>query len=71
MWLQQAESISQEVGDILDKAERRGIRCITNHTNDISDDVYKEIVKVDPEDWDYAKMRAMGWTLLVVAIVAA
>ena len=23
--------------------ERRGIRCITNHTNDISDDVYKII----------------------------
>ena len=29
--------------NILDKAERGGIRCITNHTNDISDNVYKVI----------------------------
>ena len=27
------------------------------------------MVKVDPEDWDYVETGAMGWTLLVLAIV--
>ena len=30
-----------------------------------------EMVKVDPEDWDYAEMEAMGWTLSMLAIIAA
>ena len=30
-----------------------------------------EIVKVDPKDWDYAEMGAIGWTLSMVATVAA
>ena len=29
------------------------------------------MVKVRPEDLDCAKTRAIGWTLLVLAIVAA
>ena len=29
------------------------------------------MVKVDPEDWDCANTRAMGWTLSVLATVAA
>ena len=29
-----------------------------------------EMVKVRSEDLDYAKMRAIGWTLSVLAIVA-
>ena len=29
------------------------------------------MVKVDPEDLDYAEMGAIGWTLLVLATVAA
>ena len=41
MWLQQAESISQKERDIPDETERREIRCITNHTNGISNDVLK------------------------------
>ena len=28
------------------------------------------MVKVDPEDWNYAKTGAMGWTLLVLATIA-
>ena len=30
-----------------------------------------EMVKVDPEDWDYVETEAMGWTLSMLAIVAA
>ena len=30
-----------------------------------------EIVIVDPEDLDFAKMGAIGWILLVLATVAA
>ena len=29
------------------------------------------MVKMDPEDWDCAKIRAMGWTLSVLATIAA
>ena len=29
------------------------------------------MVKVDPEEWDYAKMGAMGWTLSVLATITA
>ena len=29
------------------------------------------MVKVDPEDWDCVKTGAMGWTLLVLATIAA
>ena len=42
--------------------------------NDISDDVLRssvEMVKVKPEDLDCAEMGTIGWTLLVLAIVAA
>ena len=30
-----------------------------------------DMVKVHPEDLDYAKMGAIGWTLSVLAIIAA
>ena len=30
-----------------------------------------EMVKVDPEDWDCAETGAIGWTLSVLATVAA
>ena len=29
------------------------------------------MVKVDPEDWDFAETGAIGWTLSVLATVAA
>ena len=29
------------------------------------------MVKVDPEDWDYAKTGAIGWPLSVLTTVAA
>ena len=29
------------------------------------------MMKVDPEDWDYAETGAMGWTLSVLATVVA
>ena len=29
------------------------------------------MVKVDPEDWDYAETGAIGWTVSVLATVAA
>ena len=32
---------------------------------------FVKMVKVDPEDLDYAEMGAIGWTLLVLAIVVA
>ena len=28
------------------------------------------MVKVDPEDWGYAKTRAIGWPLSVLATIA-
>ena len=32
---------------------------------------FVKMVKVDPEDLDYAEMRVIGWTLLVLATVVA
>ena len=29
------------------------------------------MVKVDPEDWDFTETEAIGWTLSVLATVAA
>ena len=71
--MQQAESISQEVGDILDKAERRGIRCITNHTNGINNDVLK--VNCGNGDSGYRRLKlcggkAVSWILSVLVTVA-
>ena len=56
MWLQQVESISQEEGDILDK--RKGIRCITNHTNGISKDVLK--VNYGNDDNGFRRLKLCG-----------
>jgi len=28
------------------------------------------MVKVDPEDWDFAEIEAIGWTLSVLATIA-
>ena len=32
---------------------------------------FVEMAKVDPKDLDYAETEAIGWTLLVLATVAA
>ena len=67
--MQQVESISQEEGDILDKAEREeeldALLTIRMTLAMIFLRLSVDMVKVRPEDLDCAEMRAIGWTLNV------
>ena len=60
--MQQKESISQEVGDIPDKAKTLVMMFIRSSL---------EIVNVDPEDRECVETGAIGWTLLVLATIVA
>ena len=70
--MQQAESISQEEGDIPDKAEREdALPTIRMTLAMIFLRSSVDMVKVRYEDLDYAEIGAIGCTLLVLATVAA
>ena len=73
--MQQTESISQEEGDIPDKAEREEEKDalptirITLAIIFLRSSV--DMVKVRSEDLDCVETGAIGWTLSVLATVAA
>ena len=70
--MQQAESISQEEGDIPDKAEREdALATIRMKLAMIFLRSSVDMVKMRSEDLDYAEMGAIGWTLSMLATVAA
>ena len=73
--MQQAESISQEVGDIPDKSKREeeldALPTIQMTLAMVFLRSSMDMVKVRPEDLDYAETGAIGWTLSVLATVAA
>ena len=73
--MQQAESISQEERDILDKAEREeeqdALPTIRMTLVMIFLRSSVDMVKMRSEDLDYAEMGAIGWTLSMLATVAA
>ena len=75
MWLQQAESISQEEGDIPDKAEREeeedALLTIRMTLAMMFLRSSVEMVKMRPKDLDCAETGAIGWTLSVLATIAA
>ena len=73
--MQQAESKSQEEGDIPDKAEREeeqdALPTIRMTLAMIFLRSSVDMVKVRSEDLDCAEIGAIGWTLSVLATVAA
>ena len=73
--MQQAESISQEEGDILDKAEREeeqdALPTIRMTLVMIFLRSSVDMVKVCSEDLNCAEIGAIGWTLSVLATIAA
>ena len=73
--MQQAESISQEEGDIPDKTEREeeldALPTIRMTLTMIFLRSSVDIVKVRSEDLDCAETGAIVWTLLVLATIAA
>ena len=73
--MQQVESISQEEGDILDKVkrekEKNALPTIRMTLAMMFLKSSVDMVKMRTEDLDYAKTGAIGWTLSVLAIVAA
>ena len=73
--MQQAESISQEEGDILDKAEREeGEDALQTIQMTLAMMFLKssvDMVKVRLEDLDCVETKAISWTLSVLATVAA
>ena len=73
--MQQAESISQEEGDIRNKAEREkekdALPTIRMPLAMMFLRSFVEMAKVRPEDLDCAETGAIGWTLSMLAIVAA
>ena len=72
--MQQAESISQEEGDIPDKAEREeeqdALPTIRMTLAMMFLRSSVDMVKVRPKDLDCGEMGAIGWTLSVLATVA-
>ena len=71
--MQQAESISQEVGDIPNKAEREekldAVPTIRMTLAMMFLRSSVDMVKVRPEDLNCAETGAIGWTLSMLAIV--
>ena len=72
--MQQAESISQEEGDIPDKVERKeeedALPTIRMTLVMMFLRSSVDMMKVRPEDLNCAEMGAIGWTLSVLATVA-
>ena len=75
MRLQQVESISQEEGDIPDKAEKEeeqdALPIIRMTLAMMFLRSFVDMVKVRPKDLDCTETGAIGWTLSVLEIVAA